>query len=99
MGIPRTAQSPVRRCALGPLVDIMEDMSGKLTTLLGIVGITGLGIYFTSRGSRRVPSKVSPKPSMSSGGARSIDIDDDAVAEIIRRARPALERARQLYAW
>lgn len=27
----------------------------------------------------------------------SVEVDDDEVAEIIRRARPALERARELY--
>jgi hypothetical protein len=74
-------------------------MSGKVTTLLGIVGIAGLGVYFTSRGSRRLPSNVNSQPAMSTGGPRRIDIDDDAAAEIIKRARPALERARQLYAW
>jgi hypothetical protein len=29
---------------------------------------------------------------------RRIDIDDDAAPDIIKRARPALERARELYA-
>jgi len=78
----------------------MNHMSGKLTTLLGIVSIAGLCIYFTSRGSRQALSSVlKTHPLVSTGGPRRIDIDDDAAAEIIKRARPALERARQLYAW
>jgi Arc/MetJ family transcription regulator len=36
--------------------------------------------------------------SVSIRSPRRIDIDDDAAADIIKRARPALERARELYA-
>ena len=75
-------------------------MSGKATALLGIVGAATLGIYFKWRHHKRVPGDVlEPGNSESLRRPRSIEIDDDAAAEIIKRARPALERARELYAW
>lgn len=73
-------------------MNIMDYMSGKAIALLGIVGAAALGIYFKWRRPRREPSDgLEPDP-------RCIDIDDDTAADIIRRARPALERARELYA-
>jgi hypothetical protein len=71
----------------------MVYMSGKATALLGIIGAAAVGICFQLRRPRRVLSDVR--------GAESqrIEIDDDVAADIIKRARPALERARELYAW
>jgi hypothetical protein len=78
----------------------MDYMSGKATALLGIVGAASLGIYFKWRHLRRAPSDVlESKSSASIRSSRRIEIDDDAAADIIKRARPALERARELYAW
>jgi hypothetical protein len=83
-----------------PPPGIMDYMSGKVIALLGIVGAATLGIYFKWRRPRRAPSDVlEPKSSVSSRSPRRIEIDDDAAADIIKRARPALERARELYAW
>lgn len=48
-----------------------------------------VAIYFKWR-----PARVSAL----SHASRPFAIDDDAAADIIKRARPALERARQLYA-
>jgi hypothetical protein len=73
----------------------MDYMSGKATALLGIVGAAAVGIYFKWRRPRRASSDVS-KPKR---GRQRIELDDDAAADIIKRARPALERARELYAW
>jgi len=79
---------------------IMEDMSGKVTAVLGIVGAATLGIYFKWRHRRRVPSDVlESRSSASLRSPRRIEIDDDAAADIIKRARPSLERARESYAW
>jgi hypothetical protein len=73
-------------------MNIMDYMSGKAIALMGIVGAAALGIYFKWRSPRREPSgRLEPNP-------RRIDIDDDTAADIIRRARPALERACELYA-
>jgi hypothetical protein len=80
-------------------MNIMDYMSGKTRALLGIASAAALGIYFKSRRPRRAPSGVrEPKSSVSIRSPRRIDIDDDAAADIIKRARPALERARELYA-
>ena len=80
-------------------MDIIGCMSGKATALFGIIGAAALGIYFKSRRSARVPSGgLEPKVSVFMPRARSIEIDDDAAADIIKRARPALERAYDLYA-
>jgi hypothetical protein len=73
----------------------MDYMTGKATAVLGIVGAAAVGIYFKWRRPRRASSDV-PEPKSS---RRRIEIDDDAVADIIKRARPALERARESYAW
>jgi len=55
--------------------------------------------YFKWRRPRRAPSDViEPKGSVSFRSSRRIEIDDDVAADIIKRARPALERARELYA-
>ena len=79
-------------------MNIMDCMSGKATALLGIVGAAALGTYFKWRRPRRAPSGVvGSKSSVSIRSPRHIDIDDDAAADIIKRARPALERARELY--
>ena len=77
-------------------LNIMDYMSRKATALLGIVGAAAVGIYFKWRRSRRVPSDVR---SASTFCSRRIEIDDDAAADIIMRAKPALERARESYAW
>jgi hypothetical protein len=72
-------------------------MSGKATTLLGILVAAALGIYFKWRLPRRASSGM-PKPkSAQSIAGRPVDTDDDGLADIIKRARPALERARELY--
>ena len=74
-------------------------MSGKATALFGIIGAAALSIYFKWRRPRQAPSGVlEPKSSVSIPSPRRIEIDDDAAADIIKRARPALERAYQLYA-
>jgi hypothetical protein len=75
-------------------------MSGKATALLGIVGAAALGIYFKWPRPHRVPPDVlESKNSLSIRSLRRIEIDDDAAADIIKRARPALERAREFYAF
>jgi len=74
-------------------VHIMVYMSGKATALLGIISAAAVGIYFQLRRPRRALSDVRTVES------QRIEIDDDSAADIIKRARPALERARELYAW
>jgi hypothetical protein len=71
----------------------MVYMSGKATALLGIIGAATVGICFQLRRPRRALSDVCRVES------QRIEIDDDAAADIIKHARPALERARELYAW
>ena len=80
-------------------MNIMGCMSRKATALLGIVGAAALGIYFKCGRPRRARSGVlEPTSSVSIRSTGRIDIDDDAAADIIKRARPALELARELYA-
>jgi Arc/MetJ family transcription regulator len=69
-------------------------MSGKATALLGIAGAAALGIYFKWQWPRRASDAPQPKRRR-----QRVEIDDDAAADIIKRARPALERARESYAW
>ena len=87
-------------CTIGATLNIMDYMSGKATVLFGIVGAAAVGIYFKWRRPRRASSDVlEPTSSVSIRSPRRIEIDDDAAADIIKRARPALERARESYAW
>jgi hypothetical protein len=87
-------------CAIGLELHIMGYMSGRAIALLGAVGAAVIGFYIKSRRTRRVPSNLlGPQSRVPIGDPGRIDIDDDAVAEIIMRARPELERARELYAY
>ena len=78
----------------------MGLMSGKVTAILGIAGAATLGIYWKFGHARRKQSStVERERSLPAGNRARIDIDDDAAAEIIKRARPELERARLLYGY
>ena len=66
-------------------------MSGKTATLLGIAVAAALGIYLKWR--RAASCVLKPKSSLPVD--RSF-IDDDGLADIIKRVRPALDRARKL---
>lgn len=68
-------------------------MSRKLAAFLSLVGAAALGAWFHTKTRRR--ADVAGKDA---GGllAPDVEIDDDTAAEIIRRARPALERAREI---
>ena len=65
-------------------------MSGKTTTLLGIAVAAALGIYLKWR--RAASGVLKPKSSLPGSS-----IEDDGLADIIKRVRPALDRARKLY--
>jgi len=67
-------------------------MSARLATLLGLVGATALSIWF---GKRRQRQPVETEANTSS---QAVYADDDNVADIIRRAQPALQRASRLTA-
>jgi hypothetical protein len=71
-------------------------MSGRLTALFGVLGATALGVWLKSRQRRSatIPEESVPLSiAESAQGMLMIDIDDDTAAEIIKRNRPALERA------
>jgi hypothetical protein len=79
---------------------IMGYMSGRVIALSGAVGAAAVGIYIKWRLARKASSNmVEPQSSVPTRRPGSIDIDDDAAADIIMRARPELERARELYAY
>jgi hypothetical protein len=74
---------------------IMGHMSGKAIALSSAVGAAAIGIYIKWRQGRKASLDVlEPQSSAPIGRKGRIDIDDDAAADIIMRARPALERAR-----
>jgi hypothetical protein len=67
-------------------------MSGRLAALFGIMGAAVLGLWINkTRRTETTPDMYGPE------GLPVIDVDDDTAAEIIRRARPALEYARSVY--
>jgi len=76
-------------------------MSGRATVILGIFSAVAMSIWIKIRRTRRVRrgrlEPHSPAYRWDPQWLYSFDIDDDTAAEIIKRARPALERARALY--
>jgi hypothetical protein len=68
-------------------------MFARLTTIIGVLGVAALGTWIKAkRRNRQEPDDLpSPLPAIP-----SVYIDDDEAAEIIRRAGPALERARTI---
>jgi hypothetical protein len=75
-------------------------MSGRTAaTLLGFVGAAAIGIFVESRKANKARTATMLEPKSSAQGSERVSIDDDAEAEIIRRAKPEFERARQLYAY
>jgi hypothetical protein len=75
-------------------------MSGRAAaTLLGFVGAAALGIFIESRRVGKARTGIMLEPKSSVRGSEHINIDDDAAAEIIKRAKPEFERARELYAY
>jgi len=67
---------------------------------LGVCSAVALSIWIKIRRTRRLRRQhepYSPAYRAELQRLRSIDIDDDTAAEIIKHARPALERARTLY--
>jgi hypothetical protein len=79
-------------------------MPPRLTALLGVIGAASLGVWLRSRRRRKSPSYPECELDESlpltiagnSQGLLPFNIDDDRAAEIIRRARPALEKAREV---
>jgi hypothetical protein len=79
---------------------IMDQMSGRTAaTLLGFVGAAALGIFIESRRVRKARTGIVLEPKGSVRSPGNINIDDDKAAEIIKRAKPEFERARELYAY
>ena len=75
-------------------------MSGRTAaTLLGFVGAAAIGIFVESRKARKARDGIMLEPQSSVRGPGRITIDDDAAAEIIKRAKPEFERARESYAY
>jgi hypothetical protein len=79
---------------------IMDYMSGRTAaTLLGFVSAAALCIFIESQRVRKARTVIMLEPKRSVRGPEQVPIDDDAAAEIIRRANPELERARKLYGY
>jgi hypothetical protein len=79
---------------------IMDYMSGRTAaTLMGFVGAAAVCIFIQSRRARKTAIGFLLEPASSGPSPEYIEIDDDAAAEIIKRAKPDLERARELYAY
>ena len=71
-------------------------MSPRTAALIAAAVTAALGVWFTNtrrRGSRTSDFSL---PSHAFEEFRAPDIDDDTAADIIRRARVSLEKARQL---
>jgi hypothetical protein len=73
-------------------------MKTRLTAIIAAAGIAAVGAWYKSRSRRRSTPVVDDEFADLELGRehpRRIEIDDDTAAEIIRRAKPALEIARE----
>lgn len=64
-------------------------MRASVKALVGILSMAAVGVWIAARRQKDLPIA-------GHGGGFVPEMDDDAAAEIIRRARPSLERAYQL---
>ena len=71
-------------------------MSGRMAALLGIVGAAAVSAWVHIKRRHHATSWVSSSVGHRSHGLLIVDIDDDTAADIIRRAKPELERAREV---
>lgn len=75
-------------------------MSPRIAAALGVVSVAVLGTWWKAKRKLRelAPVPAAPVEEIQEEPASipPIEIDDDTAAEIIRRARPALERAREI---
>jgi hypothetical protein len=66
---------------------IIFYMLGKVTAVVGVVGMAALGSWLSNKRLRRGQARP-----FSNG---LLDIDDDTAADIIRRVKPELHRVRK----
>lgn len=74
-------------------------MAGRLAALIGVLGAAALGLWWGGRKPKSglvATQDLALIPASDGASETEINIDDDRAAEIIRRARPALERAREV---
>jgi hypothetical protein len=82
----------------GPLVSgtIIGNMSNRILVTCGVIAAAAVGMLFRSRRRDGASLSGSAESEPAGGMLAAIDVDDDEQAEIISRARPALERAAKL---
>ena len=75
-------------------------MTTRVTALIAAAGLAAVGAWFKTKGRRkllpRLEDEFGAEFALEPPAPVQVEIDDDEAAEIIRRARPALERARQV---
>jgi len=64
-----------------------------MAALLGVASAAALAMIVQSK--KKGSDWIAASMGRTASGLMSLQIDDDQAAEIIRRARPALERARE----
>jgi hypothetical protein len=77
-------------------------MTKRVIAAVGALSAAALGAWLSSKRQHRLASRaidLDSAPSIANDSQKvfSIEIDDDAAAEIISRARPALERAARVH--
>jgi hypothetical protein len=70
-------------------------MHSRVTAALSLFGLAAVGLWLRNHLRKRPPTVREDLPVESTPPPAPDVIDDDAAAEIIRRAQPALERARR----
>jgi len=71
-----------------------------VTAIIAAAGLAAVGAWFRKKSRRKalanLEDEFGPEFAVEHPARPPVDIDDDQAADIIRRAKPALERARDV---
>ena len=70
-------------------------MNTMLRTVVAVSSVAAVALWVKHRLRPKVAEEVDQFGELYDNGEPAVDIDDDTAADIIRKARPALERARE----
>ena len=70
-------------------------MNTILRTVLAVSSVAAIAVWVKHRSRPKRAEDVDQFADLYDNGEPTVDVDDDTAAEIIRKARPALERARE----
>jgi hypothetical protein len=73
-----------------------NTMSNRVLIACGVIAAATVGFFVRARRRNGSSSEISNEVELETSRLPTVEIDDDEAAEIISRARPALDRAAKL---